>query len=669
MRQLATTNINEHGIITSISLPKSTFWKAFLPPIGKSLCINWDDSSNNQIKDLIKQIFNSTFPIKFSITINNCPLQCTAFCSSSTSATIFWDTVAENDFAFTSKVNEIRLKLIDSVFKNISSPLIFYKEDGSIYDCNEAFCKMYGVERAGTLTLTLFDFGTGFTKHSFKQYWDKVKTFGSFKFYAKRTKADGTQLYVEIVPNYIKYGETELICSIIRDITEQKQIEDSLVKERSLLRTLIDTLPFPVFVKDANARKLITNRHDVELLMQLDKAENAIGKTDLEIFKDNPTHIGFTQDIQVLSTGKPIIEELETLCSKKNGKLEFLTTKMPISDGFGNIIGLVGFCRDITESKNLEKELKLVEYAFENVDTAIYFAKKDGSHYEANEAMCAMLGYYKTEFIEISVFDINPSINNLVWEEIWSKQQYDSSRTKYTTLKKKNGKLIEVEVKSKMISYDGIDLCCAFITNITGQRRLEEHLKLVDFAFRSTGISMHFVKEDGQIFDCNEAACKLLGYTREEYLELKIFQLNHNISIENFKKNWSTLTAESNRILRFKITKKNGDLIDTEIRMNKIKYGNFDLMVSSFIDVTEKIKNEKKLNIVDYAFRNATIPMHFIKKDGSIFDFNNKVCELLGYSNEEYKKINLFDILVNYSNENWKERWEELKNKVILNSV
>ncbi len=659
MRQLATTEINEQGIVTAISLPKSSFWKAFLPTIGDSLHF-WNNNSNNQLREYITQIFESTCPIKYSITINNCPLQCTAFRSTPHTATIFWDTVVETDFTSTSKVNEFRAKLTDFAFKNISEAIIFYREDGSIYDCNEAFCKMYGIERTGTLTMTLFDFGTGFSKQSFKQYWERVKSLGSFKFYAQRTKADGTAMDVEIVPNYIKYEETELICSIIRDITEQKQIENTLIKERTLLRTLIDTLPFPVYIKDANARKLITNKHDVELLMQLDSEENVIGKTDLEIFKDTPNHIGFSQDIQVLTTGKPIIEEFETLNTKRNGRLNLLTTKMPISDGFGNIIGLVGFCRDITEALILEKELKLIGYAFENVDTAIYFAKQDGSHYEANQAMCSMLGYSRKEFVDISIFDVNPSINKSSWEEIWKLQHYDSSRILYTSLKRKNGELIDVELKSKLISYDGIDLSCAFITNITEKKKIEESLRLVDFAFRSTGIPMHFVKEDGQLFDCNDAACKLLGYTREEYLDLKIFQLNGNISMEDYKKNWATLTIDSNRILRFKIAKKGGELIDAEIRMNKIKYGDFELMVSSFIDITEKKKIEKKLNIVDYAFRNASVPMYFIKKDGSIYDFNSKICELLGYSIEEVRNTSIFEYSKDLNSDNWEYRWNYL---------
>ncbi len=669
MRELATTEINEQGIIISTAIPNSTFWNAFLPTIGENLCLFWDDNSSKQLKDFIDQIFLACFPIKLSITIDNCPLQCTAFRSSAETATIFWDTVMDNGIISNSTVNDNRLKLIDYTFKNINNAIIFYRKDGSIYDCNEAFCKMYGVEREGTLTLTLFDFGSGFTKQSFKQYWDRVKALGSFSFYAKRTKADGVEMNVEIIPNYIKYGDTELICSIIRDITEQKQLEDSLVKERTLLRTLIDTLPFPVFVKDAKARKLITNKPDIELLMQLDSEESALGKTDLELFKDNPNHIGYVQDVQVLSTGKPIIEELETFITKKNEKLNFLTTKMPISDGFGNVIGLVGFCKDITETQKLEEELQLVGYAFENVDTAIYFVKKDGAYYKANKAMCLMLGYSIREFLELNVFDINPSLNKESWDEIWTNQQNGVSRTILSRFKNKQGHYIDVEIKSKMISYQGIVLICAFINDISEMKRTEERLKLVDYAFRNASISMQFIKRDGSIYDFNKKSCNILGYTPEEYQNITLFDFTTKHTLESWNTRWEELKLGNNESFVTKIRKKDNSLIDVEIRSNIIQYDNEELTFTSTIDITEFVRTEERLRIVDFAFRNASIPMHFLRKDGSVYDFNHNSPKLLGYSEEEFSKLNIWDFASRHNPETWEKRWEDFKKSNKLASI
>ena len=248
--------------------------------------------------------------------------------------------------------------------------------------------------------------------------------------------------------------------------------------------------------------------------------------------------------------------------------------------------------QSIENVKNIR--MGLVNFAFENSNTAIHFVNKDGSFYDFNNALNSMLGYTREEFFKLTIFDINPTINEEYWQKVWKDLKENGARTVLAKQMKKDGSLIDIELKSILINYDGFELNCAFINDITERKKLEESLKLVDFAFRNTSIPMHFLKEDGQVFDCNHAACNLLGYTREEYLSLPVFQLNENITIDFYNRDWETLTETSNRVLNFKITKKNKELIDCEIRSNKIKYGNQELMCSSFIDITEKKKDGTK---------------------------------------------------------------------------
>jgi len=781
MTELAAIEIFKSGIVTSVSIPDSSFWQILFPLVGENIFSKWDNETNKQIIEFTRQIFNSSFPVKLSISINNYDFQCTAFRNSDEKATVCWETSFDvsnigNDnvvkdrmdlvnlsfknantaihfvkedgtfYDFNDALNnmlgysreeffqlnifdiipnstpdywkmvwktlkdqgsktvfsqqkkkdgslidielksslifyegielncafinditerkklENKLLMFDFSFKKISAPIIFFREDGSIFDCNEAYCKLFGYDEHEILNLSLFDFGAGFTLESFEQYWNNVKTLGTFSFKSHRTRKDGTIIDVEIVPNYIKFGDTELICSFVKDITEQLKLEHSLVEEKSMLRTLIDNLPFPVYVKDAEARKLIVNKPYQDFIQKLHLNTDVIGKDDLDIFKGIPNQIGYNLDMQVLKTGKAVIEANETYYFKNRDKRDLLTTKLPLIDGFGNVNGLVGFSVDITEKKKLDEALKLVDFAFRRAAVPMHIVQKDGYIYDCNLAACNALGYTEEEYRSLSIFDINRGISLEIFNDLWEKIAVDTEMAFNYRLWKKSNEFIDVEIRSNKIIYGDLELLCTSFIDITEKKKLEESLKLVDFAFRRASVPMHFIREDGQVFDCNQAACHLLGYTEDEYKSLKIVDINPFSAPEIFPRIWESLSTESDKIINLCLLKKNGETIDVEVRTNKIKYGDLELMCSSFVDISEKKRTEERLKMVDYAFRNASISMQFLRKDGSIYDFNNRAFEILGYNKDEYQNISLFDFTLRHTAESWKVRWEDLKN-------
>lgn len=141
-----------------------------------------------------------------------------------------------------------------------------------------------------------------------------------------------------------------------RNITKQKEIEAKLVAERNLLRAVIDNLPDAVYVKDAKARKLLANPSDLRNLRCKTEAE-AIGKTDYDFFPKETAEKFFEDDQMVLKKGQSVIHREEKAITSAGEEFWLLTTKIPWRDAHGNIIGLVGIGRNITDKKNLEMQL------------------------------------------------------------------------------------------------------------------------------------------------------------------------------------------------------------------------------------------------------------------------------------------------------------------------
>lgn len=140
------------------------------------------------------------------------------------------------------------------------------------------------------------------------------------------------------------------------DITEQKQIAASLEHERILLRTVIDALPLALYVKDAEARKVLTNVADLVFLDEPDPGK-VLGKTDYELFPDESGQSCYREDLEVLRTGKPVIQRETEFTSKSGTRRQILLSKTPLRNRDQEIIGLVGITEDITELKRLEAQL------------------------------------------------------------------------------------------------------------------------------------------------------------------------------------------------------------------------------------------------------------------------------------------------------------------------
>ena len=146
------------------------------------------------------------------------------------------------------------------------------------------------------------------------------------------------------------------IHGILRDITRRKQADQAVQNDRILLRTLIDNLPDAIYIKDTEGRKIIANPADLHN-MGLEHEYEVIGKSDFDLFPKDVAERCFADDRSVVLTGQPVINREEFLTSKDGKSLWVLTSKLPLRDKEGEIMGLVGIAVDITERKAAEKAL------------------------------------------------------------------------------------------------------------------------------------------------------------------------------------------------------------------------------------------------------------------------------------------------------------------------
>ena len=142
----------------------------------------------------------------------------------------------------------------------------------------------------------------------------------------------------------------------VYDERQPERDQSALLRERNLLRTLIDNLPDFIYVKDAE-RRFITANPAVARLMGVKSPDDLIGKRDEDFYPERAA-AQFKADEEKVFHGEPVISKSEPNTDHHGRVTEILTTKVPLRDNAGKIVGLVGISRDITELKQRERDLQ-----------------------------------------------------------------------------------------------------------------------------------------------------------------------------------------------------------------------------------------------------------------------------------------------------------------------
>ena len=156
--------------------------------------------------------------------------------------------------------------------------------------------------------------------------------------------------------NCDKQGKPVGVTGVSWDVSERSQMENALARERFLLKTLMDNLPDHIYFKDRESRFIAVNRA-MAALFGLEDPSDVLGKTDSDLFAPEHAQAALRDEQEILHSGQPLVnmEEKETWPDGRETWVS--TTKLPLRDPNGHIIGTFGLSRDITEKKRAEAKL------------------------------------------------------------------------------------------------------------------------------------------------------------------------------------------------------------------------------------------------------------------------------------------------------------------------
>lgn len=136
-----------------------------------------------------------------------------------------------------------------------------------------------------------------------------------------------------------------------------RKLYSSLEIQDLVLRTLVDMMPDRIYAKDTQSRFIFANKAVANLMGASTPAE-LIGKTDFDCYPEEIASRYFAAEQEILRSGQPLVAFEELVPNLNTGEMGWLqSTKIPLRDHDGRIIGLVGVGRDITQLKQIEAEL------------------------------------------------------------------------------------------------------------------------------------------------------------------------------------------------------------------------------------------------------------------------------------------------------------------------
>ena len=390
-------------------------------------------------------------------------------------------------------------------------------------------------------------------------------------------------------------------------MNDADKTKEQLIQEIELLRTLIDTLPDRLYVKDIKSRFVICNKAVAEDT-DLPLSGNPIGKGDFDLFGPELADAFYATEQKIIKTGKPIMNEEVRRTRRKDGQESWsLCTKLPWRDKNGNIIGIIGANRDITKRKKAELALQESETRykaiFESAREGILVADIETKQFKyANPAICKMFGYSADELTRMTVNDIHHrELRTEVKRDFYAKAQGNKEISRNVPCLRKNGTLFYVDINTAKVLIDNRPCLAGFFTDTTERKHAEDALRESEEKFRGLAdrsFDVIFTMDASGYIKYVSPACERMFAFKPEEVIGKSFKdfVTKSYLQPTIKYFTGIINGNALKSLISEVKRKDNTFVFIEVNMSPVLQNGKVVGTQGVIrDITERKKAEEQL--------------------------------------------------------------------------
>jgi len=292
----------------------------------------------------------------------------------------------------------------------------------------------------------------------------------------------------------------------------------------------------------------------------------------------------------------------------------------------------------VAEHEEVERALRESETKyrslFENATEGVYQTSADGKIVSANPALVQMLGYESES--ELQRVDVAADLYVSAEERrqfTRDLEEVGELREMELTLKRKDGQRIVVLDSARVIrdEQEKVTGFWGVLTDITGRRRAEDRLRQTQFAVDHAADSVFWMGDDGRFIYVNEAACRSLGYSRDELLSMSVPDIDPGFPKEAWPDHWSGLKKHGAMVIESRHRAKDGTVFPVEISANYQEYSGVGFNCTFARDISGRKQNEEERRRLDARVRDAhKMESLSVLAGGVAHDFNNLLMGVLG---------------------------------------
>jgi len=325
---------------------------------------------------------------------------------------------------------------------------------------------------------------------------------------------------------------------------EQSQEPSSKVidRERTMLRALIDNIPDFMYVKDAESRFVVANSCTAQS-MGAGSPEELIGKTDYDFFPPEVAAAFYEDEQRVMRSGSALHDRDEILIDADGKQHNILTTKVPLRDANGKVIGIAGVGREITERKKAEDALREVEQKyrgiFDNAIFGVFQSAPEGRLLSVNSAMAHVFGYDSPEEMLSRIDNVSQQIYVdperrkefiRLMEENGAVQNFEHETCR------KDGSKIWLSITAHAIRENGAVVRYEGISqDITERKKIEDALRETERNYRGIVdkaiVGVFQSTPDGNLLSVNPAMAFTFGYKSPEEMIASVSDISRQFFV------------------------------------------------------------------------------------------------------------------------------------------
>jgi two-component system cell cycle sensor histidine kinase/response regulator CckA len=563
------------------------------------------------------------------------------------------------------KLTEEALLTQALVLEKMAEAVTVVSEDGHIVYANPATYGMFGYpdgELTGQHIMVLNDLppeeNEQFVREVMEQLGNKGTWFGEVR---NRTKS-GTPFITSARASTLELDGKKLWISVQEDITARKHLEKATEGYLQFIQLLMDTIPNPIFYKDAQGILLGCNRAFAEYAGVSQR--EIPGKTGYDFLPEEVARVCDEGDQEAMQHPGTTVHLDFQGPADSSSQHQMICQKASFMNSSGSLGGVVSVLTDITDLKRMEEalaiHLQFMRILLDAIPNPIFYKDTQGAYLGCNKAFADMLGVTPEEIVGKTVYDINPKeLADKYHRMDLAVFQNPGSQIYESPLLAADG--TSHHVVFHKATYDDADGNIAGlvgnIVDISDLKRAEEAVQESEARLRAifehAPVGMTMLDPAGRFLQTNPALQAIVGYSAAELRSLKCPQITHPEDLPEQKRLHGELLAGKRQYysIEKRYIRKDGEVVWVDMMLSRLLNSQGKVRaVGTIIDITARKRAEEALRESEQRFRDTTenaIEWIWEVDVQGRYTYSSPVVEqLLGYKPEEVLGKHYYDFFL-----------------------